>query len=236
MSHLGRIATFAALLCVAAPAAAWETERSMVLDVRFGGYYPNVDAEFGDAGSPFRDVYGSSDRLLFQLGLDKVIFDGFGQVGVGGSVGYAEFWGHGTYADEAGGTAVDATSFKVMPLFAHVVYRFDWLAQKGGVPLAPYGKLGLGGNVFWSTDGVGSVSGGGDAAGFRWGFVAAAGLALHLDFFDPRLAAEFDRDSGVNDSWLVVEYGRMTADGLGISDGLDLSDSEVLSFGLAFDF
>jgi len=235
MRHLS-LALSSLLLLVAAPAAAWESERSMLLDVRFGGYYPAVDEELGDAGSPFRSVFGGSDRLLFQLGVEKILFDEVGELGVGGSLSYAEFWGHGTFADAEGGTAIDPTSFKLMPVYAHVAYRFDWLAQHAGVPLAPYGKLGLGGNVWWSTDGMGEISGGGDASGFRWGWLAAAGLALHLDFFDPRLASEFDRDSGVNDSYLVVEYAKVTADGLGLSDGLDVSDDQVLSFGFAFDF
>ena len=57
-----------------------------------------------------------------------------------------------------------------------------------------------------------------------------------LDFFDPRLANEFDREVCVNNSYLVVDWAAWKVTGLGGSEGFDLSDDGILSFGLALDF
>lgn len=234
-----KLLALAAICLSAAGASAAESERSMALDLRFGGYYPNVDGEFDDA-TPFRTTFGGDDRLLVQLGLERLLFEKFGMLGVGGSIGYVEYYGHGFFVPDPAEPdvlerATDATAFKVVPIYAHVAYRFDYAAQKWGVPVMPYGKAGIGYHIYWSTDGLGETSGGGDASGARLGVMGAVGAGLHLDAFDPRLAREFDADMGVNNSYLFAEYAVYQADGLG-SEGFDLSDDGVLSFGLALDF
>lgn len=231
-------AALLAATLAASPARA-ESERSMAFDVRFGGYYPKIDTEFGTSDTtPFGDTFGSSDRLLVQLGLERLLFQKFGLLGVGGSIGYSEFYGHGFSVADDGTTerSQDSTAFKIVPVYAYVSYRLDYAAQNWSVPLTPYGKLGLGTHIYWTTDGLGEVSGGGDASGARLGVMAAVGLGIHLDTFDPALAREFDADRGVNNSYLVAEYLVFDADGLGTSDGFDLGDDGVLSFGLALDF
>jgi hypothetical protein len=49
------------------------------------------------------------------------------------------------------------------------------------------------------------------------------------------MAIAFDSESGVNNSYIFVEYQHLEVDDFGSSDSLVLSD-DALSFGLAFEF
>ena len=40
------------------------------LEFKFGPYKPDVDSEFGGSGSPYKDIFGSKLRLMFQLTFD----------------------------------------------------------------------------------------------------------------------------------------------------------------------
>lgn len=220
----------AIVLAAALPAAAQpltvETPRDWVLDAQLGGYYPDLDSEFGSA-TPFADIYGTDDRLLFQLSIEKLIWKGFGTFGLGLSSGYSEFYGRAlfTTGSQSGQASSDNDSLHVVPIQAFAAYRFDVTAQEWSIPLVPYGKIGTGAWLWWT--------GGKDGA--RAGFSASAGLALHLDFFDPRLAREFDREIGVNNSYIYFDYTYWNVNGFG-SDGFDLSDNSILSGGMSFEF
>ena len=233
--NLLRIAALAAFLLPAGAASALEprdvpqSPREWTFHLQFGGYYPNIDSEpnLGSA-RPFEEVFGDSDRLVTEIGLERYLFDSFGTLGLGVTVGYSEFYGKGFFASgpDAGERSGDNTSFTVVPLQAFLAYRFDVLAQAWSVPLVPYAKAGVGAWLWW-TGGEN-----GQRGGFSWG----GGLQLLLDVFDPRLAMEFDRNVGVNNSYLYVDWARWEVDGFGDDDGFDLSDDGDLSFGLALDF
>ena len=120
----------------------------------------------------------------------------------------------------------------MLPLSGYVAYRFDWAAEHLNVPFVPYGKSGVGTWYWWSS----SPSGEGDDDGFQGGFTLSGGLCLLLDFFDQRLAREFDQDVGVNNTYLYGEYTRWLASGLGGDEGkgFDFSDG-FFSVGLSLD-
>jgi hypothetical protein len=228
--HL-RIVALAALLLPAAEAAAQQrvpqSPREWTFHLQFGGYFPEIDSEAGLTSRPFERVFGDSDRVLTQAGLERSLFDAFGTLGLGVSAGYSEFYGKGFFAEgpNAGERSSDNTSFIVVPLQAFLAYRFDPLALRWGIPLVPFAKAGVGTWLWWT----------GGESGQRAGFSYGAGLQLHLDFFDPRLATEFDRNIGVNNSYLYVDWTGWQVDGFS-SDGFDLSDDSIISFGLALDF
>jgi len=233
-----RIAALAALLAPAVAGAQStgdeaplerHSPRAWTFHLQFGGYFPQIDQEAGLTDAPFERVFGDSNRLLTQVGLERYVFDDFGTLGIGVSVGYAEFYGKGFFAagPQAGERSTDNTSFRTVPLQAFAAYRFDVLAQKAGVPLVPYAKAGVG-SWFWWTGGN---------SGQRAGYSYGGGLQVLLDFFDPRLAAEFDREVGVNNSYVYVDWARWKVTGfIGDSNGFDLSDDGILSVGLALDF
>ncbi|WP_373045579.1 MXAN_2562 family outer membrane beta-barrel protein [Vulgatibacter sp.] len=227
-----RLAALLALLAPAAGAAAQsdrgpESPRDWMLHLQFGGYYPSIDDEAGLAAEPFAQVFDDSQRLLTQLGLERYAFKDFGTLGIGVSVGFVQFYGEGFFAEgpQAGQRSEDDTSFTVVPLQAYAAYRFDKLALDWAVPLVPYAKAGVG-SWFWWTGGE---------SGARPGFSYGGGLQILLDYFDRRLARDFDRNVGVNNSYLFVDWTAWQADGFG-SDGFDLSDDGMFSGGLALDF
>ena len=91
-----------------------------------------------------------------------------------------------------------------------------------GFPLVPYGKGGLVYTAWWVTKGSGVEFVDGDrAAGGKWGYTGVAGISLLLDFFDSRLARDFDTGLGVNHSYLFAEYTYASVNNFGGS-GLDL--------------
>jgi len=233
--NLLRIAAFAALLLPAGGALALEpgripeSPRAWTFHLQFGGYYPSIDDEPGlGSPGPFRQVFGSSDRLVTQAGIERYLFDAFGTLGLGVSAGYSEFYGKGFFAEgpDAGERSGDNTSMHVVPLQVFLAYRFDVLAQHWSVPLVPYGKVGAGAWLWWT----------GGENGQRGGYSYGGGVQLLLDVLDPHLAREFDRNVGVNNSYLFVDWAGWQVDGFGDDDGFDLSDDAVLSFGLALDF
>lgn len=225
-----------ALLAASLPAQAqeqitFETERNWFLEFQFGGYNPHVDAEV--EGTPFADVFGQHSRLLVQASIERLIYKGFGSFGFGLNSGYTEFFGKG-FIEGTDEQSADSTSLHLIPVTAFAAYRFDYPAINWGIPFVPYAKAGIGGWIFWINDAEGSTAGDGGAQGVRWGWTWSAGLALQLDFFDPRLSNEFDREYGVNNTYLFVDYTQARIDSFG-KEGFNFSDN-IWSGGIAFEF
>lgn len=200
-----------------------ESPRDWFVGIQVGGYFPSVDSEFATA-RPFQTTFGKDDRLLFQIGAERFLFKDFGTLGLGLSAGYSEFYAHAFFED---GTtrSTDTTSLKVVPLQAYLAYRLDVVAREWSFPLVPYGKAGVGSWLWWGDQNNGA----------RAGYSFSGGLQLLLDVFDKRLAREFDREIGVNNSYIYVDWAWAKVNGFG-TDGLDLSDSSMVSGGLAFEF
>jgi hypothetical protein len=61
--------------------------------------------------------------------------------------------------------------------------------------------------VWWATKGASIDNTDGlDGQGVRFGFAGTGGLALDLNFLDPRLARDFDTSIGVNHTYLFAEF------------------------------
>jgi hypothetical protein len=113
------------------------------------------------------------------------------------------------------------------------VLRVDALARQTPVPLAVYGKAGLGTALWWVKDGDGTAV---DDAGIRGkgrsdGWMVAAGLMLDLGFVDEESSRQMDVESGINHSYLFAE---VMALGLGASDSMRVGSNTWLG-GLAFE-
>jgi hypothetical protein len=239
------LATGLALLmaagAIAAPQTARaESPRTASLDLRFGYYTPQVDSEFATTNgqTPYGTVFGDSS-LHKGISLEQILFDGFGDLGIGFSVGWWSMTGKARSLD--GGSAQDSTELLIVPVSIELVYRFNWLAFKTGFPLIPYAKGGIAYAFWWGFDGNGDVSTytGADnkvteAQGGVAGLHGTVGLRLLLDVFEPRAARGFDLEMGVNHSYLFCEYQVLSLNNFGDAKSLDLSDN-VLMFGLGFD-
>lgn len=211
-------------------------------ELRGGPYYPSIDDEAGLQGDPFQTTFGGGDRLLGEVEVGYHLWDGFGALGVSGTIGYTNFTGDAEIQGDVPLPAEDGedfsedTNFNIVPLRATLYYRVDQFQDMWNIPLVPVLK---GGADYWlweveDGDGDTAESGGDEGDGALWGWHAAVALQLGLDWIEPSAAASMDVTWGVNHSYLFAEYQINQIDDFG-GDGFDLSDNTWM-FGLAFEF
>ncbi len=217
-----------------------ESPRTASAEFKMGGYKPMINRESTVRGNPYDQTFGASAMLLAELEVDKMLYQGIGLVSVGVSVGYAEKYAAAFLVQSDPNAppvrSNDNTSLKVVPIKLLAIYKFDYLALHRNIPFTPYVKVGLVFEPWWSTK-SGNIQypvSGGRSAGARWGYGFTGGLALLLDFFEPRLAKDFDTDLGVNHTYLFAEYTYENVNSFGRA-GIDLSSRHWM-FGLAFEF
>jgi hypothetical protein len=220
------------------PQQSHRTPKSFAFELRFGAYRPDIDSEFSAAGiHPYRDVYGGKRHLMSQFEFDWQFLQAFGSLSLAGVVGYYSQTAKAFEANpdntpklDSTGAPIrsgDETNLRLIPTAALLVYRFDVLALRYGIPLVPYAKMGLN-YTFWRiTDGNGSIPyyKGGHGSGETLGWQAAAGISLMLDFIDPTAARGLDVETGVNHTHLFFEWDKVEANGLGQSHKLHVGDS-----------
>ncbi len=212
-----------------------ESPRSTFLAVRVGNYLPSIDDEFDTSArqGPFAEVFGSSPELLVDVLWEQHLWHDVGTVAAGLGVGYWRIDGNGIAS--GGGQATDSTSLRVLPLMAQVSYRFDYF--RDAWPVVPIVAAGIDYFAWDILDGDGSVSqfaAGQAAEGGTWGWHYTLGAHVLLDYFAPDMAYDFDREAGINSSYLTFEYHAVQVSDFGASDSFRLSDGMFL-FGLAFE-
>jgi hypothetical protein len=216
----------------------YKTAQRFAFELRFGPYRPDVDAEFDGARHPYQDYYGSGSKLMTQSELDYEIFHRIGTIAVGVGLGYFSASAVSPVASGTGQPSGDHSVFKIIPLSASAIYRFDYFLERRGFPLVPFGKAGLDWAYWQITDGndeIATDGRGGRGRGGTLGWHAAAGLSLVLDFFDPESARDFDNELGVNHTALVFQYTYADISGLGKPDQMRVGDKSW-SLGLMFQF
>jgi hypothetical protein len=185
-----------------------ESGQEAAFELRFGPYRPEVDTEV--AGSPFEETFGNDNRYLIGIEVDwqalrvpKTL-----SLGPGFGWGYTRFGADALLADGSGERSEQRTSLSIMPMYAVAVLRFDAIAQQTPVPLAAYGKAGVGMALWWAGDGDGAAHSddGTVGRGISTGFQFALGGMLLLDVLDPTSAVELDNATGVNNSYFFVEW------------------------------
>ena len=210
------------------------------IELRFGPYYPDVDAEFkGDpAVGPHQRYFGTGKRLMTQLEVDYQFFRRFGTLAAALQVGY---YSETANSFEVGSDkrSADETSLTLFPTALSLVYRFDVAARRWSIPVVPYAKAGLSYTMWRVSDSNGNTAKsdmpGGTGRGGTLGWQAAAGASLMLDFLDPGSARELDSGSGVNHTYLFFELAHFAVDGFGKSGALNVGDTTWLA-GLMFEF
>ncbi len=245
MSRAAVTAVAAALLAAAVPAAAQvspgpglnlgPSPRWGSFDIGVMRYKPNIDAGLGD--TPWQNTFGKSYGWMLELGLWKSIVTGrrSGTLEVGFRSGYFSATGHAQILDPSGNLVPSTahTTFNIVPTSAGVQYRADQLVEQFRIPLAFYGRVMFERYTWWST----GPTGGWSVKGATNGWSAAVGAMFLLDIVDPSLAREFDRDSGVNHTYLFFEAGDAKIDDFGSKKSWDLSPKGVaLSGGLTLVF
>ncbi|MBU0551193.1 hypothetical protein KKF91_21830 [Myxococcota bacterium] len=239
------------LALLAAPAAAQiqvDTSRSNNFELKFGGYMPEIDSEFslaeGQRG-PYERVFGGSSETLTLAVWEAHIVNEWGTLAAGLGGGYWNVAGKGI----SSGEATDTTEMTMWPVLAQLSYRFDLIQDY--LPIVPVFRIGLDYYMWEILRGDGetarfseitldaqgratSTAPGAEAKGGTWGWHGAIGLHILLDYFAPQMAADFDRDAGVNHSYLVLEYHHAQIDDFGSAESFRLGD-DLYFFGLALD-
>jgi hypothetical protein len=218
----------------------YASAQNFAFEVRFGPYYPDVDAQFGGSG-PYKKVFGDDARLYFGVEFDwlplRIPYIGATGPGVG--------WGYTSASDKAKITGTDKdsdeeTSLTIMPMHLSGVVRFDELMRRTGIPIVPYAKFGLGLGL-WSTSAGSETSRVKNVAGKNvvgrdttWGTHLALGGMFALNFLDRRSAAQLDESTGINHAYLFGEWMYANLSGIGSRPQMDIGASTWVA-GLAFD-
>lgn len=216
--------------------SSFRSPQHFAVELRFGPYRPDVDSEFGGARTPHKDFFGSKRRLMSQIEFDYQFLRHVGSAAIGVGAGYFSQSGNNRSADNV--LTEDWSTLRLIPLSVSAVYRFDLLFERFGLPLVPYGKVGLDYVIWTITNGNGDVPEdpvGGRGQGGTLGWHAAVGLSLVLDFMDPISAQQFDVEMGVNHTHLFVELGHWDVNGLGMANRLHVGDTTWVG-GLLFEF
>jgi hypothetical protein len=232
------VIALAALLAATPAAAADESPRFGSFDLMLSGYRPSIDKEFGGRSTPYDTAFGGGRGLMFRFDVAKSLFTDFGSLEAGLGGGYFEKYGHGLVST-TGAISGDSTALKVLPLRASLTYRFDLLARLYGVPLVPYGRASLDRYQWWVLNGAGSTANanGIGGSGGTNGYSFSGGVAFLLDFLDQGVARDMDRDLGINDTYLFVDFAKSFITDFGSSKSWNLSDERVtISGGLMFVF
>lgn len=210
-----------------------ESPRSTYIDLRLGPYKPGVDSQFSGDESvrPYRRIFKDESPILFMLSLERHILQDFGTLSLGLAAGYWTVEGQGISEG-----AKDSTELMVIPTQLQLSYRLDpW---QDIVPLVPMVRLGLDYNLWRIYDGEGNVTSfapGKEASGGTLGWHVSVGLLLALDFFDTEMAADFDRDAGVNTSYLLFEMQYSQIDNFGKAGAMRFGGTTFFG-GLGLDF
>ena len=215
-----------------------ETPRTATIDFRVGPYQPRIDAAVSGR-APYKEIYGDSSPLMFRLSYDRLLWTKFGSLTMGGSIGY---WSNEGAAIEEGsmtpalGESAETSEMMMIPLQLQISYRFD--PYQDTIPLVPVFRLGvdyIGWGFYDSAGDIEEFRPGQEAFGGTWGWHWTAGVHLLLDWLSPSMALGFDRDAGVNNSYLTFEYTGSQIDDFGSDESLRLGDNTFF-VGLSLDF
>lgn len=243
--------------------------------LRVGPYIPDIDLQFplnADTGlgayeamfgTYYFDTDGDAQKLgdekhekrvwqaMPMLDIDRIVWRGFGQIGVGGSFGYMQ---KTAYAYANGTTESQETrarsrsaknTFRLVPLAATVTYRFTYLDERWGIPVVPYLRGGLSYYLWWMKGPNGDLSKvceGGDetmcsddkAYGGTPGVQVSAGIAIRAERIDAD-AARSMRNSGIQHAGFYGEVFWGRVDGFGSETKLWVGDTTWFA-GANFEF
>ena len=216
--------------------------------LRLGPYTPQIDSQTSVRNSagqgPYQAMFGGYS-ILPMLDVDRFLWTGLGQLGVGISIGYMGKTAH-AFTDGSDPndpnrprSPGDTTAFRLIPLQLTAVYRFSYLDDEYGIPVVPYLRGGFGYYVWWSTDPAGNFSrdpmdANNRALGATAGLVGSVGIAIRAERIDAE-AARSMHESGLEHAGFYAELNTGWVDGFGKSTKLDVGDTTWFA-GVDFEF
>lgn len=241
--------------------------------IRVGPYIPEIDLQAGlnalTGKGPYEAMFGDywlrddtgelkkHERAVWQvlpmLDVDYVLWDGLGQVTVGGSIGYMQKSAYayldGTNQDQAmrERSSASRNTFRLIPTAATVGYRFTALDDLYGIPVVPYVRGGLSYYVWWMKAPNGDVSKvcedmavdgscakSDKAYGGSLGFQGSVGIAIRAERIDADAAMSM-RNSGIVHAGFYAELSYAKVDGFGSDSKLSVGDNTWFA-GVDFEF
>ena len=238
--------------------------------VRIGPYTPEIDAQAGinamSGMGPYQAMFGNyyldgkaHDAHVYQwlpmLDVDRVLWRGFGQLAVGGSLGYMQ---KSAYAYQEGCDGCDANNpqrprtkagrntFRLIPLALEATYRLSILDDDYGIPVVPYVRGGLAYDVWWLKGPDGSIAsvckdGSMDddcpknkALGASLGVTGSVGVAIRAERIDPN-SSRLMKQSGIYHAGFYGELSFARVDGFGSAKKLSVGDKTWFA-GVDFEF
>ncbi len=198
-------------------------------------------------------------KLMTRFELDRYFLYPKGQLGVGVGIGFFNASANAFEIDANGDVAIDpdtmeplrsegdTTKLRIIPLSLNAVYRFTALDDEWGVPVIPYGKLGLSWYVWRVTRPDGkkaSVNVDPDcvadcekniARGGTTGYQATVGLSIRAERIDRKAAHALQEDMGVEHAGFFAEMTYAKVDGITGGDRLHVGDTTWFA-GINFEF
>lgn len=214
----------------------FRSQQNFELELRFSPYKPNIDEESGLSGTPFQDSFGDKPRVYAGLEFDWQTFriPHLGTIGPGLSVGFVTM--SRTAQTVTGRTSGDEYSLSIYPFALQGVLRADVLWRELGIPIVPYGKLGVGYALWRASNTVGTASANGiSGKGSTWGPTFAIGGAFALDALDMGASRNMDNATGINNTYVYLEFYDYELQGIGQSHPLHVG-TRSWAAGLAFEF
>ena len=220
--------------------------------IRVGPYVPDIDKQLGMDPGPYEQMFGGY-RILPMLDVDRILWTGFGQLGVGGSIGYMQKTAHAFMVlDETAPVILPRprepgakNTFRLIPFALTATYRFTWLDDQYGIPVVPYVRGGLSYYVWWVNAPNGSLAevckdssmascGQNKALGGSLGVQGSIGLAIRAERVDASTANSM-RQSGIQHAGIYGELSLAKVDGFGSDTKLSVGDRTWFA-GVDFEF
>ncbi len=204
-----------------------KSEKSKAISVRFGTMTPpNILAGTTtavDSTEDFSSMYGDKDLFAVNFDYEWQPFSSFGTIGLQLGTGFMTATGTGVFESD-GAEAKEKYTLYIIPLTANVVYRLNYFSRQWFVPYVKGGGSYYGlvemrdDSKSPSVFAAPAVGGGG-------------GVHVSISRIDPKSSFTLDRDYGISDMWLTLEYMKM----VGLNKDTDFS-SDSLQFGVTVDF
>lgn len=215
----------------------FRSAQNFALELRFSPYKPQIDDEPSLNGkTPFADSFGNKPRLYVGLELDWQTFriPHVGTIGPGLSVGTVSM--SRTAETTSGRASGDEYTLTIYPFTLDAVLRADFLWRDLGFPIVPYGKAGLGYAIWRASNSGGTAEANAvSGKGSTWGYHVALGAALALDALDPGASRNMDNATGINNTYLYLEWYSLALDGIGQAHPLRVGTA-TWAAGIAFEF
>jgi len=199
-----------------------ETPAWWNMEMRYGSV--NLD----DQG--LRDTYGASGHDLFQVEIGPQLWRFF-EV----DAGFAYLRDVATTLDANGEPSGTESRYTLAPLTLDATFRLHVLDEQPFVPFVRAGMDYVIWNEAWQA-GASTDRNRGAKGGYHYGF----GGQILLDTFNRRRASILEAGTGINDTWVTVEWRRQRVEPGKVlffnnSEGTSFS-STVLSIGLKLDY